>query len=87
MDKINTFFLAKYLQLKNKADRFMEEEDGMEVLQAVILVAIALVVAAALMAIIGGKDYKTNEESLLGKIYKQITKAFNDIFPESSKSN
>lgn len=80
MDKINTFFLAKYLQLKNKADRFMEEEDGMEVLQAVILVAIALVVAAALVKIVGGNDYETNEKSLLGKIYKQIDSAFNKVF-------
>lgn len=84
MDKINTFFLAKYLQLKNKADRFMEEEDGMEVLQAVILVAIALVVAAALLAIIG----KNADDGLLGEIHKKIDSEFSGLFSStSSKSN
>lgn len=83
MDKINTFFLAKYLQLKNKADRFMEEEDGMEVLQAVILVAIALIIAAGMMAILGSFSSEGKEGSgLLKEIGEKIQKAFKDIFPD-----
>ena len=83
MDKINTFFLAKYLQLKNKADRFMEEEDGMEVLQAVILVAIALVVAAGMMAVLGNiNEEGTDGDGLLGKIARNIQSTFSKIIAD-----
>ena len=61
----------------------MEEEDGMEVLQAVILVAIALVVAAGMMAVLGNiNEEGTDGDGLLGKIARNIQSTFSKIIAD-----
>lgn len=78
MDKINTFFLAKYLQLKNKADRFMEEEDG-TVVETVILIALAVILAGILLTVLAG-DGKDGEGGIIGAMKEAIIGKFHEIF-------
>lgn len=78
MDKINTFFLAKYLQLKNKADKFMEEEDG-NVVETVILVAVAVILAGAIVIALAG-DNKDGKGGLISTIIGKIEEKLSSIF-------
>lgn len=78
MDKINTFFLAKYLQLKNKADRFMEEEDG-TVVETVILIALAVILAGILLTVLAG-DGKDGKGGIIGEIKDNISSKLSDLF-------
>lgn len=70
MNKIQRTMLSAYLSMKNKFDDFMKKEDGMETIQAIILVVVGIVIVGALIAIVGNKD---DPNSLIGKIWAKIS--------------
>lgn len=70
MNKVQRTMLSAYLTMKNKFDEFMKKEDGMETVQAIILVVVGIVIVGALIAIVGNKD---DPDSLIGKIWTKIS--------------
>ncbi len=46
-DRLNSLYLSAKIRLQAAKDRFMEETAGFEIVQVVIIIAIALVVAIA----------------------------------------
>ena len=74
---MNTMMLKAYLAVANKIHDFkenMKKEDGMETVQAIILIVVGVVIVGALIAIVGKKD---DPNSLLGKISKQLNDLVN----------
>lgn len=71
--KMNVFMLRNYLRLRNKIEGFMEAEDGMEVLQSVILIAIAVVVAGVVMSILGKDDKSGLVKDIFDAIKDQLS--------------
>lgn len=71
MNKVQRTMLSAYLAMKNKFDNFMKQEDGMETVQAIILVVVGIVIVGALIAIVGDENsgligtIKTKLESLI----------------------
>ncbi|HAM68800.1 MAG TPA: hypothetical protein DCP68_04210 [Ruminococcus sp.] len=76
-DKMAIAVFSAYFQLKAKArdriERLKEEEDGMETIEAIILIAIAVIIAGVLVNALTQKDWGDGEEhGLVGYIFKKI---------------
>lgn len=67
MNKVQRTMLSAYLTMKNKFDDFMKQEDGMETVQAIILVVVGIVIVGALLAVIGDE-----ENGIIGDIKDQL---------------
>lgn len=63
--------MKAYLTVMNKIAAIKDNEDGMETVQAIILVVVGLVIVAALIGIIG-----TNKDE---GIFKVITKKLSEM--------
>lgn len=67
---MSAWMLKTYLTVKNKWDSFKETEDGMETVQAIILVVVGIIIVGALIGIVGSKD---KQDSIIGKMWAKIT--------------
>lgn len=75
---MNTMMLKAYLAVANRIHDFkenMKKEDGMETVQAIILIVVGIVIVGALIGIVGSKD---DPDSLIGKIWNKITGLIDD---------
>ena len=70
---------SKFIAAKLRFDDLMSNEDGMETLETVIVVILAIVVAGAVITMIG----KDKDEGILHLIYSKIENAINEIFKTS----
>lgn len=64
------------LKAKWRMDRFLKDEGGMETLETVILIVVAVVIAGTVIAILGrGKD-----DGILGTIFNEIQTRITKLF-------
>lgn len=75
MDKIADTLVLAMLMARMKLNRFKDDESGMETLEVVILIAIAVVIAGVIIAIVGNKD-----DGFLSRIFKSLEDAITGIF-------
>ena len=67
MDKISAFFYMMYLKADLAFKKLESEEDGMETVQAIVLVAIAVVIAGFIVEILTkGKFGDGEKNGLIG---------------------
>lgn len=78
-EKMNVAMMRNYLRIRNKIDGFMKEEDGMEVLQTVILIAIAVIVAGALITFLGSGE---GDDGIVSKLFTSIKEKLKPLIGE-----
>ena len=77
LDKMAFAVYSSYLKAKAKLMKLGQEEDGMETLETVILIAVAVVVAGVIVNILTkGSDGK----GLIGNIFDTILEKINNLF-------
>lgn len=77
LDKMAFAVYSSYLKAKAKIMKLGQEEDGMETLETVILIAIAVVVAGIIVNVLTKGEDGTG---LIGKIFKTISEKIENIF-------
>lgn len=73
LDKMAIAVFSAYFRLKAKVESMKEEEDGMQTIEAVILIAIAVIIAGIVVNMLTKKDWGSGEETgLIGYIFWKI---------------
>ena len=92
MQKVQNALIQAYLKARMEMLRLENEEDGLETVETVILVAVAVVVAVCIyQALTGGTQ--DGSKGLVGSIFSGIETKINQIFggassnPTVSRSN
>ena len=70
--------LAMYNMI-NKIQKTMRSEDGMETLETVILVAVAVIVAGAIIVVVAGAGHDGNG-GVIGNLFDNFTGAITNLF-------
>ena len=78
-DKITDFFALLYVKAQIEMNKLKNEEDGLETVETVILVGIAVVIAVIVLNLLTG-DNHDGKDGLLHTIYTKIEGKINDIF-------
>lgn len=76
MDKLNYSVMKTYFKVKNSLEKFKSEEDGMETLEVVILIVVAVMVAGLLL------DFLQGDDGILQHIFETIREKFDTLFGE-----
>lgn len=85
IDKISAFFYMMYLKADLAVKKMKSEEDGMETVQAIVLVAIAVVIAGFIVEILTkGKFGDGEKNGLIGYIFKEIGDKIEGLFTGTS---
>lgn len=73
LDKMALAVFSAYYKMKAKVMNMKDEEDGMETVEAVILIAIAVIIAGIVVNMLTKKDWGSGEETgLIGYIFWKI---------------
>lgn len=76
LDKMALAVFSAYYKMKAKVMNMKDEEDGMETVEAVILIAVAVIVAGIVVNQLTQKDWGSGEETgLIGYIFWKIGQA------------
>lgn len=78
MNKLMKMLGRKYISAKIKVEDFMKKEDGMETLETIILVVVAVAVAALIISALQG------ENGLIPKLFKMIQDKLETLFGTKS---
>lgn len=70
---------SAYLNAMSKLERFGDEEDGMETIETVILIAVAVIIAGVLINILT-KDFNGSGKGLIAYIFSKIAEKLNALF-------
>ena len=77
MESLNRASTRAYFKIKQKYEEFMQNEDGLETVETVILVVVAIVIALGVINVLTGDDGKSGIISRIGElIIKKISDAF-----------
>lgn len=76
MNKLMQALNKKYIAARIKMDEFMKKEDGMETLETVVLIVVAVIVAALIINALSGDDGLV--KVLFQKIEDQLDTLFNN---------
>lgn len=82
LDRIEFAAYSAYLKAQRKFNELKNKEDGMETLETIILVAVAVVVAILIVNILtkdGFTDSEGNKTGLVGWIFDQVKTKFTSI--------
>lgn len=83
LNRIRLAIIRSYIDAKMKMDRLCKEEDGMETLETVILIVVAVVVAGLLINILT-KSFGENQQGFIGYLFSLIQEQVEALFsPES----
>ena len=81
MDKMALTAFNAYYSAKRKFEQLRDEESGMETIEAVILIAIAIIVAVLLIEFLTKQNSVFgDDEGLVGYIFHKIKDQLDDIF-------
>ena len=81
MDKMALAAFNAYYAAKRKFEALRDEESGMETIEAVILIAIAIIVAVLLIDMLTKEsDLWEGQKGLVGFIFFKIKTSLNSIF-------
>lgn len=80
---INKMMLAvfsAYWKVMFKLDELKNKEDGMETIEAVILVAIAVIIALAIITLLTRNNPTFGEGGLIGYIFNSVKEKIDELF-------
>jgi hypothetical protein len=80
MDKMALAAFNAYYTAKRKFEALRDEESGMETIEAVILIAIAIIVAVLIIQFLTGNSETFGEHGIVGYIFDKIKDQLDDIF-------
>lgn len=80
IDKMALAVFSAYWKVKTKIDGLKNDESGMETIEAVILVAIAVIIALALVTLLTKDNPTFGSGGLIGYIFTKIKGKFDDLF-------
>ena len=87
-DKFAISCISTYAKAKAKLEKLSKAEDGMETLETIILIAIAVIVAGFIINFLTkGKFGGNSEQGLIGYMFEQIGKSIKDIFATNTEVN
>lgn len=84
LDKMAIAVFSAYFRVKAKFESLKDEEDGMETIEAVILIAIAVIIAGFLVNFLTKKDWGDGQEhGLIGYIFNMLVEKLKEILGTS----
>ncbi len=83
IDKITDFFALLYVKAQIEMNKLKNEEDGLETVETVILVGIAVILAVIIYNVLTGGDSEKGEGGLIGDLFEKIEGKIGEIFGES----
>lgn len=78
VQKVENAVLRAFLKSRMELLKLQQEEDGMETLEVVILVAVAVVIAAFIIQLLKGNG--GDGDGLLGRIFDKIEQQIQGLF-------
>ena len=85
MQKVQNALVQAYLKARMEMLRLENEEDGLETVETVILVAVGVIVAVCIFnALTGGKQ--DGSKGLIGSIFDNVENKLNEIFGNTTSS-
>lgn len=79
MDKVAFAAYMAYWKFKQRVMRLGQEEDGMETIETVILIAIAVIIGVALLEILT-KNFGGNDQGVIGYVFDKIKTKIDELF-------
>lgn len=79
LNRMRLAIIRSYIDAKMKMDRLCKEEDGMETLETVILIVVAVVVAGLLIEVLT-KSFGGNEQGFIGYLFGLIQEKVEALF-------
>lgn len=76
-EKFGVAVCSKYLAAKAKLNKLMRNEDGMETLEAVLLIIVSVLVVGLIINLLTGGD---GEDGLITKIFTKIEESVMGLF-------
>lgn len=83
--KIEFATYMTYWKIRHRLMKMANEEDGMETLETVILIGVAVIIAFIIYNVLTGGDAQNGENGMIGKLFSAIDKSIQKIFPEYNK--
>lgn len=80
LDKMAFAVYSSYLKAKAKLMKLGQEEDGMETLETVILIAIAVVVAGIIINVLTKGHIGNSDQGLIGYMFQTIKEKLENVF-------
>ena len=71
LDRISDFFALLCVKAQIEMNKLKNEEDGLETLETVILIGIAVIIAVVLLNLLTGSGHD-GKDGLISKIFKAI---------------
>lgn len=68
-----------YLTAMSKLRSFEDEEDGMETIETVILIAVAVIIAGVIVNVLT-KDFNGSDKGLIGYVFSKIAEKLEALF-------
>ena len=79
-DKFAVSCLTTYYKAKAKFEKLGKSEDGMETIETVILIAIAVIVAGFIINFLTKGKFGNSDKGLVGYIFERVGEAIKDMF-------
>lgn len=83
--KIEFATYMTYWKIRRRLMEMSNEEDGMETLETVILIGVAVIIAFIIYNVLTGGDAQKGEKGMIGKLFSAIDKSIQKIFPDYNK--
>ena len=77
LDRVAIAMCTVYLNAKAKLMKLANEEDGMETLEAVVLIVIAVILAGLVLNFLTGRD---GEDGIIQRLFHSITEKLGQFF-------
>ena len=79
-DKFAVSCMTTYSKAKAKLDQLCKAEDGMETIETVILIAIAVIVAGFIINFLTRGQFGDSDQGLVGYIFSRVGEAITNMF-------
>ena len=79
-DKFAITCISTYAKAKAKVEKLCKAEDGMETIETVILIAIAVIVAGFIINFLTRGQFGDSDQGLVGYIFSRVGEAITGMF-------
>lgn len=80
MRKAEAALMRAYLKAKLAVLKFQQEEDGLETVETVILVGVAVILAVIVFNVLTGGDTQNGQGGIIGDVFQSIRDKIKEIF-------